>query len=643
MATAIRSVRDPWHRAERGLVNRRVVDYVSAVEQAQFDLFDRFVRLECLYDPNGPTAQVAQPLTDVQRGVTENVIATNVDTVSAAISTVDVRARFMTDGADWSEQRTARHLEWYIEGVAKRNQRAAKCRAAFKSAAKKGTGLIKVSVAFDAVRVEHVLVDDIIVDERACRNGAAPREMHQRRFVDRDELAAMFPEHDGAIWQLQPGGAAISGHATGQRLWAGYRPYEDNEIPVIESWKMPVGVEGKEGYRPGRHTIVAEGLDLLDEEWTKPFFPFAKIVWTERDAGWYGISLAERIAGHQRALNRRNRVIERSLDLNAFPVTYVRQADANIAHKTMNHLGTIAVYKSDAPLTVTPPAVHKETYQSRVDLREGAAHEAGVNQMAMHGAKPAGLDSGVALREYRDATTQRFSIQEQAFEQLNLDVDWLILDACKDLGKAAPVIMRNSKFGARRVRWQDVDMGDVKVQIVAASTLPRTPSGRSQLVLEWAQAGIISQDSARRLVGHPDVEKEWSLYTAALESVEHAIDEIEDGRVVVPEPFDNLTMIQWRGQQRYLQIRDLGAPEEILEALRQYVVVAAWMQGQIQGPAQAAAADVAALPADQTGSMPTQPMPEMAIDPGAIQAAYAMQPGAPPPPVNALPLPQAVA
>ncbi len=615
----------PWHRARKGEVHAKVIDYVSTVEQNQWDIFDRFVKLECLYDPNGPVA-LNNLSNEGNRGVTENVIASNIDTVSAAISTVDVRSRFMTDGGDWSDQRTARHLEWYIEGLAKQLERAVRCRAAFKASAKKGTGIVKVFIdPFKQIKVEHVLVDDLVVDEKQCRNGGAPREIHRRRFVDKDELAAMFPDHEEAIWRLQPGGG-------GERLWAGYRPLDDNEVVVIESHRLPIGVPDAEGYRKGRHTIVANGLDLVDEEWSKPFFPYAKIVWTERDAGWYGISLAERIAGHQRALNRRNVQIERALDLSAFPTTYVRRADASLAVKTTNRVGQVVVYNSDLPVTITPPVLSGETYQSREDLKRSADEESGVNRMAAHGAKPAGLDSGVALREYRDQTTQRFALQEQAFERLNLDVDWLILDCCKDLGKDAPEIMRNTKFGARRVKWSDVDMGDVRVQIVAASTLPRTPSGRSQLVLEWAQAGIISMDSARRLVGHPDLEKELSLYTAALESVEHAIEEIEDGRVVVPEPFDNLAMIQWRGQQRYLQIRDLGAPEDILEALRQYVVTATWMA---QPPA----------PANTNSAMPEPGMdpsagmdPAMSADPGASPSDFALDPGGPVPPVAALPL-----
>jgi hypothetical protein len=91
-------------------------------------------------------------------------------------------------------------------------------------------------------------------------------------------------------------------------------------------------------------------------------------------------------------------------------------------------------------------------------------------------------------------------------------------------------------------------MGDAEGAARAASNLGRTPSGRIQFVIELAQAGIISTDSTRRLLKHPDLESELSLYTAALENVEHCLDEIADGRTVMPEPMMNLDMAVWRGQ-----------------------------------------------------------------------------------------------
>ena len=83
-------------------------------------------------------------------------------------------------------------------------------------------------------------------------------------------------------------------------------------------------------------------------------------------------------------------------------------------------------------------------------------------------------------------------------------------------------------------------MGDVKVQLCAASTLSTTPAGRQQAVVEWAQAGIISQDEARRLMDHPDLERSMSIYTAALDDIEATIEALEDGKILMPEPYPHL-------------------------------------------------------------------------------------------------------
>lgn len=557
---------DVWQRAEKGKVHERVFDHVRKIENEQALTFDRFVKLEALYDPNGPAAEGTDIRAEMM-GVAENGIASNVDTVTAVVATTDVRSRYMTDGGSWSQQRQARHLEWYVESVGKQTERSAKCRQAFRSAAKKGTGLVHVVAdhMFDQVVVEHVLVDDMIVPDRQCTNGRRPREMHRRRFRDKDELVAEFPEHEEAIL-----------NATGEQdgLWAGYRPMETNELVVIESWYLPFGKQGHPKYRPGRHTLTIRGVTLKDEDYHKPRFPFAEARWSERDESWYGISGAERIMGTQRALNRRNLQIERQLDQGAFPTTYVRQADARLAIASTNRVGTIVPFKAELPHTVIPQAVSAETYQSRGDLKESMNNEFGHSSMATHAAKPAGIDSGVAIREWRDATTQRFATQEKMFEDLCLDVDWLIIDACKELGDKAPVVQRSTRWGGKKITWAKVDMGEVKVQSVAASTLPRTPSGRSQLVMEWAQAGVVTMDEARRLMQHPDLEKELSLYTAAIEAIEESIEEIADGKIVVPEPFDNLQLASWRAQQTYLIWRPARAPEYILENLRQYAVQA---------------------------------------------------------------------
>lgn len=617
----ILSANEPWWEAEEGMAHMRICPYVEAVDREQSDTFDRLIKLSALYDPNDRTWARASLTGNMgvfgsRSHVIENVIASTVDTVTAELAATRVRPRFMTDDADWSTQRRARHLSNYAEAISKLLKVHDKSVRAFHDGALKGVGLLKIYAdEWNQIRVERTLLDDIVIDDAEVREGS-PKQMHQRMLVSRDVLARRFPEHKEYILNSRVGGD------TDWRYWADYRPVAQDQVVAIESWYLPIGVEGQDGYCPGRHTIVIEGADLLDEEWHKNYFPFARFCWQERDVGWYGIGLAERIVGHQRGINKLNWQIDRQLDQHASPTTWVRLADANIAVKTTNRLGTIGVYKSDIPKTIHPQAVSNEIYARSQQLNDGAFSESGLSRMAAQARKPAGLDSGRALMEYRDQTTQRFAQQERLFEEFVLEVIALIIETCKDLGDDAPEVIRRSQFGKKVINWDDVDMGEVRVQLVAASDISRTPAGRTQFVIEMAQGGVISQDMARRLLlqnSSIDIGRELSMYVAALENIERTIEEIEDGAVLSPEPYQNLKMGVWRMQQEYLKDRDEGAPEEILEAFRMWIVQGAWIlakQNEMQ-------------PTDAMGAAPTASAPQaMPPDPQIAEFASDL-PGSP--------------
>lgn len=562
-----------WFEAEKGDVHSKVVDYVQSVESVQWDVFDRFVKCAALYDPNDRQAfragwwtQGSSPWAGPDGQVYENVCASNVDTVTAIIAPNKPRARFMTDDGDWSTQRRAKLLELYAEGLVRKFDVYAKTQRAFKDAAIKGTGLIKVHHDGKRLCVERVPVDEIVVDEGECLSGQPPRQLHHRKIVNRQSLKARYPKFAEEIDQAGTKGGSFS------RMWADYRPIEDTQVAVIESWYLPIGDPDDDDFIPGRWVLCVEGCDIFDEEWRKPFFPFGKIIWSERSSGYYGIGLIERIAGHQRVVNKRHWQIDLQIDRFAVPVTYTHQSDAALAVKSITRVGTQVVYKHTPPIVSMPQSVSPETFRHLDSTKAGAYEESGVSRLTATAMKPAGIDSGVAMREYRDATTQRFAIQEQAYEQFFLDVVWLMLDAAKDLGKEAPEIFRKGTGGGKKIKWPQVDMGEVRIQIAAAAQLSRTPAGRIQLAMELAQNGIISPDSFRRMLQHPDLESEMSLYVAALEDIERCIEEILDGEVLVPEPYQNLQMGVWRGQHHYLKARADGAPEETLENLRQFIV-----------------------------------------------------------------------
>lgn len=596
---------DRWWKAEKGFVHRGVFSTVRNIESQHGNVFDRFVKLESLYDPNTPDADG-----DVGH-VTENVIATGVDTVSAMFTTADIRARYLTDGADWGQRRRMRQLEFYSEELQADLKILQKCRRAAKESVKKGTGVTKASTKFGKPFVEFIAVENIVVDPTECRDGREPRQFHQWDCIDADELTARFPKFEMEIERAR-GRNSEWGRASGRYAMPAH------EVAVLYSWRLPIGVKGEEGYAPGRETLCIDGQDLLDRQFHDEL-PFGIMVWSDRLRGWYGISGAERIMGIQRALNRRNWQIEKTLDHGANLVTYIRPADAALPTKTTK-IGMFGIIKGDMPKRDQTPVVNAETYQSRITLRASGLEELGVNQMAGHAAKPAGVDSGAAIREFTDATTVRFGPQEQAFEQLVLDTIWLALMQCRKLGKKAPKTVRRGRFGARVIEWKDVDPREIKVSMRAASNSTRQPWGRTQTVIELAQAGLVSTDSTRRMLQNLDIDQELSLYMAALESIEGDLDDLADGNVVVPEPFTNHGMCVWRGQNEYLKWGRENAPEEVLEALRQYIEIAAHMVDLASAPAaneNMTAADPMAAPAP--GAMPGGAQPTAALAPEAMQ------------------------
>jgi hypothetical protein len=296
-----------WWKFPKDEVHNAVFTAVRSMEAAQSDMFDRFVRLEVLYDPNTP---ITHEHDDAVANVSENMIASNVDTIAAAIATTDVLARVETDGADWQTWNRARRLEWYAEEQQIKLGVTPICRKAFRESAKKGMGLTKCTAKLGRPVVEHVLIDNIIVDPNECRDGKTPWQMHEWVTCDADELSARFPKFETEIERERLNNRRQTWRSVLRMPLA----VSSNDITYLESFRRPIGEEGVEGYRPGRHTICINGATMLDEPWVDDLFPYGLGSWTERTTSFYPISGAERIAGIQRALNKRNWQIERQLD-----------------------------------------------------------------------------------------------------------------------------------------------------------------------------------------------------------------------------------------------------------------------------------------------------------------------------------------
>ena len=594
-----------WWRAEdKDSAWQDVIGYVRNVEEQQNHQHLLNLRNARLYS-NADMLGLDWTLTEYNPSrrrisrVVENVIKSVCDTAESIIAKNRPKAAFMTDGADWSLQKRAQKLEQFMEGQFHLMNIYGEGTKVFRDAIVFGTGCMKVFIDHKErkVKAERVMIDEILVDEREAR-ASYPRQLHQRRLVSREVLKNEFPEF---AEQIEYAGQGIQ-----QRGYvAAWNITDPDNVWVVESWHLNSGP----GSTDGKHAITIDGATLLWEDFTEKNFPFVFYRWSKPLVGFYGQGLAEELTGIQLRINKLNNFIQRAQDLISAPRIFVDVANRSLPMQLNNEVGAIISYRGKPPVFMTPNAVGPEIYSYKRELRNLAFEQAGISQMSASSLKPAGLESAVALREFNDIETQRFAIQAQEYEKMYMEVAERVIKLSKELyagGYNAQSVWRSTNY-AKKINWNEVDLEETvyTMSIEASSMLSRTPAGRTQQVIELAQGGLIDRDEARLLLQHPDIKSSLDMMNSMLEDIDFTIEKLEEGEYRPPEPFQNLALGMSRIQMALLKAERDGAPEEILDGMRQWIQQAKSTLDQIamQDQEQAAQAQMQAAMAAQGGAV----------------------------------------
>lgn len=556
-----------WWEEDGDAIHEAVIAAVEDLEESQRYIHELNIRNARLYS-NVDLLGLDWTLTqrDYSRKslgrVTENIVQSACDTATSIIAGSRARVTFQTDGAEFSVQRKARLLEKWTEGKFDETDFHREATRCFRDSVIFGTGALKIYEHDGDVKCERVLIDEIKIDEMECRS-ADPRQLHHVKFVDKEVLKAMFPDHEEAIEESTKERYRQDNNA--------YSNIDTNTAVCVESYHLPSG----KGAGDGKRVICVDGATLLSEAWKKPYFPFLFYRWNEPVCGFYGQGLAEQLTGIQLRINQLNHFIQKAQDLIAVPRVFVDIASKNLKMQINNEIGAIIPYRGKPPVFHTAEAVSPEIYQYKESLWRRGFEVAGISQLSATSKKPAGLESAVALREYNDIGAQRFQYNAQEFERLAPKAAERFIDIATDIQKRGGEC--KSVFHAKKLvekicfKEASIKDGTYKIRLEPASILSRTPAGRSQQVVEWAQSGIIDTDEARRLLNHPDLERTADINNAAIEDIEATIEDLLDGKYDPPEPYQDLGMGMKRVQLAYLKARRDGAPEEILESMRRWI------------------------------------------------------------------------
>lgn len=556
-----------WWLADDATLPAAVMSQVAAIIQAdrgRIDSYNTFAKLYGTYTPtfwNGyQLANSGRPTAPMRDRLTYNIIQSCIDSTVSKLIKNKPKPMFLTSAGDSKVQRKAKKLDAFVYGTYYENDIYKRAPLILRDSMVFGEGIIHCYAECGQIKYERVLPYEILVDYLESHYGPdSTKSMHRIKNIDRTQLAEMWPEHAEQI-------AMMSGTST--FISSSSRSVADT-VTVVESWRLPVGNQ------PGRHTIVTENSILCDEDYEEDHFPFAIARFNPRLYGFYSQGMAEQLVPIQVEINRTLISIQRSLYLGGTHKIFVKAGSKVVKSHFDNMIGTILEYAGDtAPQYVVPQLVQPEIY-AHLQTMVGMGYQLpGVGQLSATSQKPAGLNSGKAMRTYTDIESDRFQTIGQGYEQL------LGIDLAKITVAVARKEFKNNKGieakvpGSRfieKIKWADVDMTNDQyvLQVYPVSKLPNDPEGRLDTIQEMAAAGFIEPQTARRLLDFPDLDAEENLANSQLDYLHMILDKIvEDGVFTAPDTFDNLVVARKLAMEYYSQGKLNDLAEDRLEKLR---------------------------------------------------------------------------
>lgn len=448
---------------------------------------------------------------------TANVVYSCIDTLVSRISQDRPKPTFLTDGGDYKERKLAKEANAFIQGEFYRTKAYDLGALAFRDSCVLGDGFLKVFARDNKVALERTLPTELLFDFNDAYYGN-PRQMIQRKLVDRDVAIELYPKKEQLI------AGAVQGNVDQSP-----RSVEtvSDQLILAEGWHIPSGEDASDGL----HAIVcSEGL-VFEESWDKPKFPFVQMGYNPNIVGAFSQGLAEILMPGQMEIYRMLIVASQSLELMGVPRIYIDELSKIMETSFNNRIGTIIKGRGNPPEFINATSNNPEIYQWIQWLIQNAYQMSGISAMSAAGTKPQGLDSGEAIRSFDEIQEDRFAALGRRYQNIYPELSYLYLDTAGDIveetGKPYTTVYPG-KDGTREVDFKAVEKlnDNYVIQCYEESSLPKDPAGRQAKLSEMLAAGEISNQEFRRLSNFPDLEQSDKLAASLEERILYCLDEI---------------------------------------------------------------------------------------------------------------------
>ena len=503
-----------------------------------------------------------------------NVTQSCVDTLGSKIAQNDPMPFWSVNGGDYKLTRKAENRTKFNQGIAYENKTPLLKRRVLKDSEMFGDGWLWVR--FQNGRIKHQVVKPIQVwtDEiEACEH--EPIQLHVIEMFDRDQLAKLYPK-----------AANLIANAKFQKLGEIQETLTTMDmVTVRHSWHLPAraSTEIEEGTGDGRYIMSVTSGVLLDEEWDHDRFPLARFRFSDRPLGWFGQGLVEQLAPMQMELQSLLYRVQRAMEIAGFykilvpegsniPTDWLLEEDAT---------GVIFPFAGTTPPSwLVPPMVQTEVYEQIQAIYQRAFDVTGISQMAASSEKPAGLNSGAAIRTYADIGTERFATLGKDWECFTIDISDLNIMTLKDAMEQNKDVVYEvatpNKARLDLIDWKTIALDQPDdiffLRVQPTSSLPDDIAGKMQTITELIQASFIDQDTGREMLNMPDMERFEALTNSERDNIMRTLDGIvEKGDPAIPEPFNTPKLCLQMAMQYYWNGYNSKLEAPRMEMLRTYI------------------------------------------------------------------------
>jgi hypothetical protein len=445
------------------------------------------------------------------------------------------KPQFQTLGATWAMRRKAAKLDKICEGIINQRQRRwinvwALMIDAGVDACLQGVAAIFVTGNRAQGRIEHDLIPlpDIFADPV---EGRQPRNLFMRRPMDVEQVVAMAEEagvKDSKVIQAIRNAPPYEWIGASKVL----RARTTKVIQVEYAWKLPDGED-----RPGKWCISTGGVTIDSGDWTAPSFPFVFLQWEPHRDGFWASGIADEGLRQARECD----------DLDLRLTTRERVASGNKGFYVRESVKPDDLSQND-PITwiAVEPGVNYPTVQSvppfnpmeldYLRTKIQAFWDAiGISQVSAAARREQGVSSGVAMRTLNDTKAGRQLVKAQRYEQAFVDLAHQYIWRLRELAEENKglLVRWSGKSLIREIKWSDADVEDdaFSITVAPASALPHDPAGRQEMVQDLYRGGLISQETAKQLMGWPDFDAELEVENAETEYVDMLIERYLDADV----------------------------------------------------------------------------------------------------------------